>query len=140
MSRAWALLAVLALSCGDDDGGMADAGPSDAGAPVDAGADPTVTVTVESGATSFDGRVLVGAFTEESPMTPPVALERLDAPTFPATASLLDVPPGTYWVLGVLDFDPPSPTIPGPEDSTGVTGPIEVVDTDLEITVTLPVP
>ena len=26
MSRAWALLAVLALGCGDDDGGMADAG------------------------------------------------------------------------------------------------------------------
>ena len=47
MSRAWALLAVLALGCGDDDGGMADAGPSDAGAPMDAGADPNIPIVTD---------------------------------------------------------------------------------------------
>ena len=59
MSRAWALLAVLALGCGDDDGGMADAGPSDAGAPMDAGADPTVTVTVVRTRTTPTTRLLM---------------------------------------------------------------------------------
>jgi len=117
---------------------------SDAGldAPrVDAPAAPLVDIvaTVNAPSPSFTGRVLIGVFRANPPTMPPVASVRMSDPTFPFEATLRDVEPGTYHVLGVLDYDPPSPTIPGPEDTTASVGPIDV-DGSMDIAVSLTLP
>ncbi len=118
-------LALLA-SCGGAPTGSVDAARRDAGSDVGPVVLTDIEVRVTSSVASFDGRVLVGAFRMDPPTMPPVALARLTDPTFPVTATLRGVEPGTYWVTGILDFDPPSPTIPGAEDTTASFGPIEV--------------
>ena len=139
------LASVALAACGGGSSG-ADAG-RDTSMRTDAASVPLVdiAVSITSSVPSFDGRVLVGAFRMDPPTMPPVASTRLGggtppmAVTFPTTTTLRNVEPGTYWVLGVLDFDPPSPTLPGPEDTTGTVGPI-TIDGSANVSVDLVLP
>ena len=108
----------------------------DAGAPSrpDTGPPPAlgdIEVSVEADVASFEGRFLVGAFQNEVPQMPPVALQRETDPSFPVQARLRGIEAGSYWVVGVIDYDPPSPTIPGVEDLTATYGPVEVLGDDV---------
>ncbi len=67
-------------------------------------------------------------------MSIPLAYDRLEDPTFPATLTLRGLEPGTYYVGATVDFEPASPAIPGEEDITGELIPV-TVDGEPEVTI-----
>lgn len=125
--RATILFAMMLTAACGESVASSDAG-TDAARPVDAAPVPLVDieVSITASVASFDGRVLVGAFRQSPPTMPPVAVQRLDMPSFPTRTTLRDLEPGTYYVTAVLDFAPPSPTIPGPEDTTSTSDPVVI--------------
>lgn len=64
----------------------------------------------------LEGTLIVGAFLEFPVMSGPLAFVSIDTPTFPAVVRLRDLEPNTYYAVAVLDVEPASPTVPGPED------------------------
>ena len=133
MKRLLPVALVLAL-VGCDDGSP----EPDAGSPEpDAGSTPLllgdVDVTVTADLPSFEGRVQVGAFRNMVPIAPPLAIARETDPTFPLEVRLRGLEPGTYWIVGIVDYDPPSATLPGSEDYTSTAPePVVVMGDDLQ--------
>lgn len=117
VGRALGLAAILmsVAACEGEGPSPVDAGgpDPDSGPPLALG---DIEVTVEADVERFAGRLSVGAFLSETPTSPPLAQAREMAPTFPLEVTLRGLEPGRYWVIAVLDADPPSPTLPGPED------------------------
>lgn len=70
------------------------------------------------------GSVVVAAFRSFPPMGPPSAFQTVAVPMFPAMVRLRDLEAGTYYVVGMLDIAPASPTSPGPEDLQAVSSPV----------------
>lgn len=142
VERATVLFAMMGmLGCGGGAPG-GDAG-TDAPPAIDAAPIPLVDVDVSitSSVSSFDGHLRVAAFRMNPPSMPPLASSVLDAPTFPTQTTLRDLEPGTIYVLGVLDFDPPSPTLPGPEDSVTASEAITITgDETAPVPVSLDIP
>lgn len=80
-----------------------------------------------------DGALNVGAFSSFPPMGPPLANSRDETPRSPSEFTLRDLEPGTYVLIGIMDSDPPSPTLPGEEDVVCHSEPFEVTDEDLTL-------
>jgi hypothetical protein len=83
------------------------------------------------------GSVVVAAFRSFPPMGPPSAFQTVDMPTFPAMVTLRDLEAGTYYVVGMLDVAPASPTSPGPEDLQAVSAPLMLSSTPMSVALTL---
>ncbi|MBI2391846.1 MAG: hypothetical protein HYV09_19805 [Deltaproteobacteria bacterium] len=90
------------------------------------------------------GPLTIGAFTAPVPEGPPVSFDTSKSPTFPYEATLLDLDPGRYWIVAVVDVEPLSGTAvkPGPEDLLAVSTAVDVVaggtkSIEIEITDTL---
>ncbi len=99
----------------------------------------TVRATVRY-AGSARAPLSVGLFTENPPKTrPPVAFDTSTRPTFPFSAELRDVEPGTYWVIAVLDLPPTSAgaVVLGAEDIQASSEPVVLGSTDGQVDVVL---
>lgn len=94
-----------------------------------------IEVTVNYEGVETMGNLNVVAITEFPPMGPPLATASEMDPSFPFTATLVGLEAGEYIIFAVLDVGEPNPTIPGPEDPTGMTAMPVVVDGAGPITV-----
>jgi len=83
------------------------------------------------------GSLVIAAFRSLPPMGPPAAFQTVSDPTFPATVTLRDLQAGTYYVMGVLDMAPASPTQPGAEDLQKASGPMVMSGTSASVSLTL---
>lgn len=118
------LVALLAGCGGDTDPGPGGGGSTDD----DAGAraelsNVTVAVSYEG---DREGALVVGAFLSDPPTGPPRAYREVVAPEFPQTVELRDLEPDTYYITAILDSEPASRTLPGPEDLTVTSDPLPV--------------
>ena len=101
---------------GDADLGAPDA---DAAAEVGAAAPGEVTGTVDYDGEST-GNLLVGLFTSDPPMGPPVAFTTIESVTWPATFTFtVGDEGGDHNVVAIFDVGADNPAIPGPEDLMG---------------------
>ena len=125
LTIAFFVYALAALGCGGDSDPVredAGSGSGDAGGGTPL-TDVTVDVTYEG---DREGALVVGAFSSDPPTGPPLAFQQTEAPEFPASVHLRGLGPGTYYVTAVLDAEPASPTLPGPEDLTVTSDPLDV--------------
>jgi len=149
---ALATVALTAVACTSHDASTGGSGPatsadasataSDAQPDTDPPADLVLAdVEVTVAYTGADNSPLVvGAFASNPPSGAPVAHVRIDKPTFPRKVKLRDVEKGTWYIIALLDHDPPSPTIPGDEDPTVTAPALTVVDDTMQhVTISLPV-
>lgn len=113
--------AMMSASTGDDPStgapGDSTTGPDDTTGELVL-ADVEVTVTYDG--TETMGNLNVVALTEFPPMGPPLATASQMDPTFPFTGTLMALEPGEYIIFAVFDVGEENPTIPGPEDPTGM--------------------
>ncbi len=105
---------LLASACGGTEGeATIDAAPVVMDASTVARVQGTITY-----AGAAQGGLVLAAFTSFPPMGGPVGFAQQASPSFPATLTIDGLPPGTLYVLALLDVAPASPTEPGPEDRT----------------------
>jgi hypothetical protein len=99
--------------------------------------EPGVATTIDYDGTA-EGTLIVAAFASVPPMGAPQGFVQENAPTFPATLMMTDLPAGTFHLLAMLDVAPSSPMQPGPEDLTVWSDPIEVAaDAHIDVELTL---
>jgi hypothetical protein len=79
----------------------------------------------------------IGAFQNDPPDGAPLAYKRLPDATFPGTAELRMLEPGSFYVFAVLDIGPTDLTIPGDEDLIVASPLLTLVDQDLDVELVL---
>lgn len=148
------LLALSAVSagCGDDTTETGTTSPTTTSASTGAGgtggeggsgeATPgDFSVTVNYGGTHMvteKDSLTVFASETYPPMGAPMYVVSQPMPTFPFTGTLKGLKPGSYYVVAMLDIDPPNPEIPGKEDLLINSEPIEIKGGDNQsVTLTL---
>lgn len=147
------LLALSAVSagCGDDTSETGTSSAATTSASTGAGSTGSegggeattgdFNVTVNYGGTHMvTEKDTLTVFASETypPMGAPMYIVSQPMPTFPFTGTLKGLKPGSYYVVAMLDIDPPNPAIPGKEDLLINSEPIEIKSGDNQsVTLTL---